>query len=43
MGGRIGIHEKFEILREMCVLRRTSNRVRKGFESREIEVRVYIS
>ena len=42
MGRRIGIHEKTEIWCEMYVLRRLSNRTKKGFESRKIEVRVYI-
>ena len=42
MGGQIGIYEKVEIWREMYVLQRLSNRTKKGFESRRIEVRVYI-
>ena len=42
VGTQIGIHEKTEIWREMYVLQRTSHRKKGGFESREIEVRVYI-
>lgn len=38
----MGIHEKCEILREKYTLQRESNRAKKGFESREIEIRVYI-
>lgn len=42
VGTRIGIHEKTEIWREMYDLQRTSHRVKTGFSSRKIEVRVYI-
>lgn len=39
---QIGMYEKIEILHKNYDICRTSNRTKKGFESREIEVRVYI-